>query len=95
MSLDSDQVHRVAELARLSITDADLPLYASELSAILDMVDQLRAADTQGVVPMAHPLAMVQRLRADDVSECDRREDFIALAPESADGLFLVPQVIE
>lgn len=95
MSLDADQVRRVAELARLAVDDAELPVYAQELSSILNMVDQLQSAETQGVEPMAHPLNMVQRLRADEVSETPDREAFQALAPQAEGGHYLVPRVIE
>ncbi len=95
MSLDADQVRRVAELARLAVDDAELPVYAQELSSILNMVDQLQSAETQGVEPMAHPLNMVQRLRADEVSETPDRDAFQALAPQAEGGHYLVPRVIE
>ena len=95
MSLDVDQVRRVAELARLAVSDAELPVYAEELSGIMAMVDQLQAANTANVEPMAHPLEMVQRLRIDAVSENPQRERFQALAPRAQDGHYLVPRVID
>lgn len=95
MSLDQKQVRRVAELARLAVTDADLPVYMDELNRILAMVDQLQAADTDGITPMAHPLDMQQRLRSDVVTESDQRELFQAQAPVAGEGHFLVPKVIE
>ncbi len=95
MSLDADQVRRVAELARLAVTDAELPVYAGELSSILDLVDQLKAADTAAVAPMAHPFNMVQRLRADEVSEQPERDRLQAIAPQAEAGHYLVPRVIE
>lgn len=95
MSLDPDQVRQVADLARLAVTDADLPVYAGELSNILELVDQLKAADTEAVTPMAHPLNMVQRLREDAVSESPDRDAFQQLAPQAEGGHYLVPKVIE
>lgn len=95
MSLSADQIRQVAHLARLELRADEVDHYAEQLSRILDMVDQLSAADTRGVVPMAHPLAMVQRLRTDEVSETDRRADYQAQAPAVQDGLFMVPKVIE
>jgi aspartyl-tRNA(Asn)/glutamyl-tRNA(Gln) amidotransferase subunit C len=65
------------------------------LGDVLTLIDQLQAADTAGVEPMAHPLDAVQRLRADVVSEPDQRTALQAIAPAVADGLFLVPKVIE
>lgn len=95
MSLTPEQVQQVAHLARLELKPEKTALYASQLSNILAMVDQLTAADTQGVAPMAHPLGLTQRLRPDAVSEENLRERYQAHAPSVADGLFLVPKVIE
>ncbi|HAS75845.1 MAG TPA: Asp-tRNA(Asn)/Glu-tRNA(Gln) amidotransferase GatCAB subunit C, partial [Marinobacter adhaerens] len=66
-----------------------------DLGNILDLVDQLAAADTDSVEPMAHPLNAVQRLRADEVTETNQREAFQAIAPATENGLYLVPRVIE
>lgn len=95
MSLNADQIRQVAHLARLEIQPEQVNAYAEQLSRILDLVGQLSGAQTQGVEPMAHPLAMTQRLRPDAVTEPDRRETFQAHAPAVQDGLFLVPKVIE
>ncbi len=95
MSLNADQVRQVARLARLEVRDDEVDHYATQLSRILDMVDQLAAVDTGDTLPMAHPLSMVQRLRADEVTETDQREVFQSNAPAVEDGLFLVPKVIE
>ena len=95
MSLSREQVLSIAHLARLAVDDAEIDGYATELSSILDVVDQLSAVDVEGVEPLAHPTDMTQRLRADEVTEPDRREALLAAAPQSQDGLFLVPRVIE
>jgi aspartyl-tRNA(Asn)/glutamyl-tRNA(Gln) amidotransferase subunit C len=96
MSLTRTQVEGIAHLARLEITEAQMPVYVDSLSKIIDFVEQLAAAETAGVEPMAHPLAdQVQRLRADSVTETDRREKFQQNAPSVAAGLYLVPKVIE
>ena len=95
MSLDKHEVERIAHLARLEIDPGAVPEYARNLSNILDLVDQLDAADTAGVEPMAHPLEVRQRLREDVVTETDQRERFQAIAPQVEDGLYLVPRVIE
>jgi len=66
MSLTRAQVEGIARLARLQITEEQLPVYVDRLSRIIDFVEQLSAAKTDDVEPMAHPLAgQVQRLRAD------------------------------
>ncbi len=95
MSLTPEQVKQVAHLARLELQPDQVTPYAQQLSNILGMVDQLTAVDTSGVMPMAHPLELTQRLRPDQVTEQNRREAFQAVAPAVEDGLYLVPKVIE
>jgi aspartyl-tRNA(Asn)/glutamyl-tRNA(Gln) amidotransferase subunit C len=95
MSLTRDDVNQIAHLARLSIGADEIEAYTENLSRILDFVQQLEGADTEGVVPMAHPVPTRQRLRADEVTEQDQRERYQANAAEVADGLYLVPKVIE
>ncbi len=95
MSLDPDDIKAIAKLARLKIDEADVPLYATNLSNILDLVEQMNSVDTEGVVPMSHPLDVVQRLREDIVTESNQREEFQSVAPATRDGLYLVPKVIE
>lgn len=95
MSLQKDDVEKIAHLARLAISEEDVPEYARNLSNILEMVEQMSTVDTEGVTPMAHPLDAVQRLRADEVTEENQREHFQENAPLVENGLFLVPQVIE
>ena len=95
MSLDAEQVKKIAHLARIEINEADIPGYAETLSSILDLVDQMAAVNTDDVEPMAHPMDASQRLRADVVTESNNRDSFQAVAPKTEDGLYLVPQVIE
>ena len=95
MTLKSGDVERIAHLARLAVDEADMPLYARNLSDILDLVTQMNAVDTTQVEPMAHPLDRPQRLRPDEVTEVDQRGKFQAIAPRVEDGLYLVPKVIE
>ena len=95
MALESDGVVHIAHLARLHLADDDLDRYTGELSNILSFIEQMNAVDTEGVTPMAHPLDMTQPLRADVVSEQDRREEYQENAPAVRDGLYLVPKVIE
>lgn len=95
MSLSLDQVRQVASLARLELTDEQARRYAGQLNAILELVDELRAADTTGVEAMHHPLGMTQRLRTDKATEPNRRDAFQKIAPAVDNGLYLVPKVIE
>ncbi len=95
MSLGPDDVKNIAHLARLNINESDIEQYASSLSSILDLVEQMNSVNTEGVTPMAHPLDVAQRLREDEVLESNQREDFQKIAPATEDGLYLVPKVIE
>ncbi len=95
MALDAEAVRKIAHLARLGVDASENESYARNLSDILAFVEQLNAVDTQGVEPMAHPLDASQRLRADEVTESDQREQFQQVAPKVEAGLYLVPKVIE
>ena len=95
MSLQKDDIEKIAHLARLAIGTEDIAAYPHNLSSILDLVEQMNAVDTSGVTPMAHPLDAQQRLRADVVTEQNQREHFQANAPQVEAGLYLVPKVIE
>ena len=95
MSLDKNDVNKVADLARLHIHPSQLDRYADSLTDILALVDQMNPIDTQGVTPMAHPQHAVQRLRDDVVTESDQRESFQQQAPAVENGLYLVPKVVE
>jgi len=91
MSLDLTEVRRVAELARIDVTDAEAQRVLAQLNDIFRMIERMQAVDTEGLEPMAHPLGGTQRLRADG----DERAGNLANAPEQQEGLFLVPRVIE
>ncbi|MFT4887292.1 MAG: aspartyl-tRNA(Asn)/glutamyl-tRNA(Gln) amidotransferase subunit C [Pseudohongiellaceae bacterium] len=95
MALDKAEVEKIAHLARLHISEADTEEVTSRITDILTLIDQMQTVDTESVEPLSHPLDMVQRLRADVVTETDTRDQLQNLAPESQDGLYLVPKVIE
>jgi aspartyl-tRNA(Asn)/glutamyl-tRNA(Gln) amidotransferase subunit C len=99
MSLTLDQVQRIASLARVAVSAAEIEGVLLRLNRVLELIDQLQAADTGGIEPMAHALeevaGVVQRRREDAVTEPDAREALQAVAPAAGDGLYLVPKVIE
>lgn len=95
MSISREDIEKVAVLARIKVDDEQVSALEKDLGNILDLVDQLGAADTDSVEPMAHPLDAVQRLRPDEVTETDQRSAFQSIAPATEDGLYLVPRVIE
>lgn len=95
MTISRKDIEKVAVLARIRVDEAQVSALEKDLGNILNLVDQLGAADTDAVEPMAHPLDAVQRLRADEVTESDQRASFQAIAPATENGLYLVPRVIE
>ena len=95
MSLGPEDVYKIAHLARLQIEPEQVDHYAQNLSKILSLVGQMDQIDTSEVTPMAHPHHAVARLRDDVVTESDQRDHFQAHAPATADGLYLVPKVVE
>ena len=96
MKLTRQDVEKIAHLARLAITEQEMPVYVTSLSSIVNFVDDLSRAQTDAVQPMAHPLdGQHQRLRPDVVSESDNHEKYQANAPSVQAGLYVVPRVIE
>lgn len=95
MPLDNSTVSHIATLAKLQIDESDLSMVAAELGKILELVAQMDAADTDGVEPMTHPFDASLRLREDSVTAADNRAKLQSIAPETEQGLFLVPRVIE
>jgi len=95
MSLTSEDVKKIANLARLTLSENDMALYTPQLSTIMHFIEQLDTVDTAQVEALAHPLDLDQRLRQDNVTESDLREKFQRIAPQVEAGLYLVPKVIE
>lgn len=100
MSLELSDVKRIAELARLELSEAEASSTLDKLNGIFSLVEQMKAVDTTGIAPLSHPIAahmanLSLRLREDEVSEANRRDDYQQPAPATQDGLYLVPKVIE
>lgn len=95
MALERSDVEKIAHLARLGLTEAEVPQTTDTLNNILGLIDAMQAVDTSGIEPLAHPLEATQRLRADVVTETNQREAYQAIAPAVESGLYLVPKVIE
>lgn len=95
MTLSRKDVDHIAHLARLAVSEAEAEDSVAKLSRILALADELQRVDTQGVEPMAHPLEMTQRLRADEVAGAVERDLWQGNAAQAAEGLYLVPRVIE
>lgn len=104
MSLDINDIKRIAHLARIQINDTEAQTTLTKLSGILGLIEQMQAVDTTGITPMSHSQDVVQRLREDVVTKTNQRESFQAIAPSlgngetklaTQDGLYLVPRVVE
>lgn len=95
MSLDLEQVRRIAHLARIEITDEEAERTLAQLIDIFTMIERMQAVDTTGIEPMADALGGSQRLRDDIVTETDQRAAVMINAPQQLNGLFVVPRVVE
>jgi len=95
MSLSLDDVKRVANLARIEIGEEEETTALAQLSGIFSLIQQMQAVDTAAITPMSHAQDVMQRLRADIVTETDQRDLFQSVAPQVEAGLYLVPKVIE
>jgi aspartyl-tRNA(Asn)/glutamyl-tRNA(Gln) amidotransferase subunit C len=95
MSVSPQDVEKVALLARLAISESDLPEVTERFGRVLGLVDELNTIDTETVVPMSNPHDMHQRLRPDTVTGQNDRENLMASAPAQEQGYFLVPKVID
>ncbi len=88
-------VREIAHLARIALDEEQASHHLLDLQRIISLVDQMNSVDTDGVAPLSSPLDAVQRLRDDVITEHNQREQLQINAPTTADGLYLVPQVIE
>jgi aspartyl-tRNA(Asn)/glutamyl-tRNA(Gln) amidotransferase subunit C len=100
MSLELHDVKRLANLAKLELSETQASATLEKLNGIFALAEQLKAIDTTGVEPLSHPIAAIRddvvlRLREDRITESNQREAFQAIAPKTQDGLYLVPKVIE
>lgn len=95
MSIERQEIEKLATLSRIAIGEDTITEVSLRLSSVLELVDQLQAVNTEGVEAMSHPMKATQRLREDEVSEINQREALQAIAPDTEEGLFLVPKVIE
>lgn len=95
MSLSLLDVKRIAQLARIEVTDAQAEQVLGQLQGVFALIEALQSVDTRGIEPMSHAQDVTLRLREDQVTETDNRERFQAVAPRVDAGLYLVPKVIE
>lgn len=95
MSLDKKAVAKVASLARLKVSDEDLEKYGPQLTNIISFVEQLSEVDTDNVEPLANVVDITLRLREDEITDGNVQKDVLANAPETLEGFFVVPKVVE
>ena len=100
MSLTLSDVKRIAHLAQLEMDDEHASIALGQLNGIFALAEQMQTVNTTGVEPLCHPLAahmdnIALRLREDAATEPERRAAYLAVAPKTEDGLYLVPKVIE
>ena len=95
MSVSNEQVRHIARLARIAMSDEELERLLPELNNILGWVEQLAEVDTEGVEPLATVIDQKLRLRDDEVTDGDCRDEILANAPDAQHGFFAVPKVIE
>jgi aspartyl-tRNA(Asn)/glutamyl-tRNA(Gln) amidotransferase subunit C len=92
--LSRTDVEHVANLARLALADDEVERFTEQLAVILEHAQDLAGLDLDGVVPTAHPLPLVNVLRADDVRPCLDRDEVLSQAPAAEDGRFRVPRIL-
>ena len=95
MSVDQNTVRRIARLARIAVTDDEVPHLQGELNAILAFVEQLNEVDVEGVEPMTSVTPMVMKKREDRVTDGGYPDQIVRNAPATEDNFFLVPKVVE
>jgi aspartyl-tRNA(Asn)/glutamyl-tRNA(Gln) amidotransferase subunit C len=94
MPVDFD-IARIAQLARIALTDEELAGYGEQLEHILEHAARVQALPTDGVEPTSHPLTMVNAFRPDEITDCLDRDEVLAEAPEAEDGYFRVPRILD
>ena len=95
MSLSREDVEKIATLARLSLKEGEFDETCKQLNDIFSLIGKMQSVNTEGIEPMSHPQQMALRMREDVVTESDHRAEYQAIAPQTQDGLYLVPKVIE
>lgn len=95
MSIDKETARKVAKLARIKVEEADLPALAQEFNAILGFVEQLNEVDVEGVAPMTSVTPMRLKRREDVVTDGDQQDKVLSNAPDTREGFFAVPKVVE
>jgi aspartyl-tRNA(Asn)/glutamyl-tRNA(Gln) amidotransferase subunit C len=92
--LRREDVAKVAKLARLSLSEAELDMYTEQLGQILEHANDIEALDLEGVIATAHPFGLINVVRDDVLRPSLSRDDVLAMAPDAEDGRFAVPRIM-
>ena len=92
--ITSEDIRKVAKLARLDIPEEKIPLYTNQLEKILSYVDQLEQVETKGVPPTARAVEVINVLREDNIQQANIREELLELAPRREEEFFRVPKIL-
>lgn len=95
MSVTPDDVRKVARLSRIKISEERVEPMTQELNGILSWIEQLNEVDVEGVEPMTSVVETSLQMRKDEITDGNRQDEVLANAPNSADGFFVVPKVVE
>lgn len=95
MSIDTEEARRVAHLARIRVTDDELPALAAEFNTILGFIDELAEVDVAGVEPMTSVTPQRLKRRPDEVTDGGQPDRVLSNAPDAREGFFAVPKVVE
>jgi len=95
MSINKEEISKIAHLARIKVSQTEADQVEKKLNGILALIEKMQEVDTESIEPMSHALNITQPLREDEVTEKDIRDKSFPLAPHTESSLFIVPQVIE
>ena len=95
MSIDKSDIEHLCNLSKLNLDEEEQTVFLSQMQSILDMIEELQEVDTGNIEPMAHPLKMTQRLRADEVTEFNNRDRYQKNTDFAEEGFYKVPKVID
>ena len=95
MSINKSDIEHLCNLSKLKLEEDEKAIFLQQMQSILKMIEELQEVEAEDIIPMAHPLEMAQRLRADEVLETDRREEYQKNTEHTESGFYKVPKVIE
>ena len=95
MSIKKSDIEYLCNLSKLKLDESEQSIFLNQMQSILEMIEELQEVETGDIIPMAHPLKMNQRLREDEVTEFNKRDEYQKNTDFSEDGFYKVPKVID